>query len=60
MVEKNVGAVLVKNGDKIAGIFSERDFLKNSAFKGQLPEDTPIQELMTQKVLFVSPLENVE
>ena len=60
MAEKNIGAVLVKDGNKIAGIFSERDFLKNSASEGQLSEETPIREIMTKKVLFVSPSETTE
>ena len=60
MAEKNIGAVLVKDGNKIAGIFSERDFLKNSASEGQLSEDTPISGIMTKRVLFVSPSETTE
>jgi CBS domain-containing protein len=60
MDEKNIGAVLVKDENKIAGIFSERDLLRSSALKGPLPEDTPIREIMTKKVLFVSPSESIE
>ena len=60
MDEKNIGAVLVKDENKIAGIFSERDLLKSSASKGQLSEDMPIREIMTKRVLFVSPSESIE
>lgn len=60
MAEKNIGAVLVLDGPKISGIFSERDFVKKTAEKGQLSNDTLVSELMTKRVLFVSPLESVE
>lgn len=60
MAEKNIGAVLVLDGHKISGIFSERDFVKKTAEKGPLSNDTLVSELMTKRVLFVSPLESVE
>ncbi len=60
MGEKNVGAVLVMDGGKIAGIFSERDFARYS-IKEHLPLDkTPIKNLMTSRILFVDPSQTTE
>ena len=60
MAEKNVGAVLVLDGDKIAGIFSERDFARHCA-KGSLkPEEVPIKDMMTSRILFISPTQTTE
>jgi len=59
MAEKQIGAILVLDGNKIAGIFSERDFIEYSAKKEKVETDIPISDIMTKKVLFVSPSESV-
>lgn len=53
MADKNVGAVLVLEGSKIAGIFSERDFARNS-IKKTLKLESPVKEIMTSKILVVN------
>ena len=60
MAEKNVGAVLVMDGYKIAGIFSERDFARHFVKGIMRTQDTPITEVMTKRVLFVSPAQTTE
>ena len=60
MVEKNVGAVLVLDGGKIAGIFSERDFVRFSVKKNLELDKTQIKDLMTTRILFVSPAQTTE
>src|SRR4051812_2239833 len=60
MAEKNVGAVLVVDNHKIAGIFSERDFARHFV-KGILrTKEAPIAEVMTKRVIFVSPSQTTE
>jgi CBS domain-containing protein len=54
MAEKGIGAVLVMDGGKIAGIFSERDFARNVAKKRTLDLDLPVSELMTKDVFVIS------
>jgi CBS domain-containing protein len=34
MVEKNIGAILVREGDRIAGIWTEKDYVRNSLQAG--------------------------
>lgn len=55
MSEKNVGAVLVMEGAKIVGIFSERDFVRHSLKKNLQLDQIQIKDMMTSRILFVSP-----
>lgn len=47
MAEKHVGALLVMEGDQLAGIFSERDYAREVALKGKTSRDTLVSEVMT-------------
>lgn len=60
MAEKNVGAVLVMDGAKISGIFSERDFARHSTKESLKLNEIPIKSMMTSHILFVSPNETTE
>jgi CBS domain-containing protein len=60
MAEKNLGAVLVIEGGKIAGIFSERDYARKVILKGKSSKETPVKEIMTEDVLFVRPNHSIE
>lgn len=60
MADKNIGAVLVIDAGKLVGILSERDYARRVIYKGKLPEDTPVYEIMTEKVLWVRPDQTVE
>jgi CBS domain-containing protein len=55
MAEKDVGALLVLDGDKIAGIISERDFARSIAEKERCILNTTVLEYMTTKVTTISP-----
>ncbi len=48
MVDKNIGAVLVKEEDKIVGIWTERDLMKNTVQAGFDPKTAKISEYMTR------------
>ena len=54
MAKEDIGALPVLIGDKLEGIFSERDFARLLANSGNFPLDTPIQEVMTKDVITVS------
>jgi len=60
MAEKNVGALLVVDGEKIAGIFSERDYARKIILKGKASKDTPVAEIMTAEVTTLRPEQSVE
>ncbi len=54
MAEKNIGAVMVMEGDRLAGIFSERDYARKGIIKGRKAKSTPIEEVMTPNVFTVT------
>ncbi len=55
MVEMNIGALLVTEGKNIKGIMTERDYLRFITVKGRTARDTPVSEVMTRKVIYVTP-----
>jgi CBS domain-containing protein len=55
MAEHGVGALLVMQGDKLAGIVSERDYARKVILKGRSSSDTPVQQIMTAEVITVDP-----
>lgn len=60
MAEKGIGAVLVLEGGKLAGIFSERDYARKIALLGRSSADTPVRDIMTAELHWVSPDDSVE
>ncbi len=60
MVNNNIGAILVCEGDDIRGIMTERDYLRFITVKGKTARDTPVRELMTRKVVFVTPASGLD
>ena len=58
--EKNVGAVLVMEGTKLVGIFSERDYARKGELQGRTAESTAIREVMTLSVASVTPDRTVD
>lgn len=55
MAEKNVGALLVIEDEKIVGIFSERDYARKLVLKGKDERNTQVSEVMTKQVIGVGP-----
>ena len=55
MAQKDIGAVLVMDGDRLAGIFSERDYARKLALQGRSSQETPVREVMTSEVYTVRP-----
>jgi len=55
MVEANVGALLVTDGEEIAGIFTERDYLRRIAVEGRRSRDTLVRDVMSAPVICVTP-----
>ena len=55
MAEKDIGALIVMEGDQLSGIFSERDYARKIALQGKSSRTTPIWSVMTDEVVCVSP-----
>jgi CBS domain-containing protein len=60
MAEKGVGALVVLDGDALAGIISERDYARKVILQHRSSRETPVGEIMTRDVLTVSPDKTVD
>ena len=55
LAEQNIGAAVVMTGDRLAGIFSERDYTRKVILKGRSSDSTRVEEIMTANVVVVNP-----
>ncbi len=55
MAEKDLGALVVVEGGKVVGLFSERDYARNIVLKGKSSKDTLVKDLMNANPCFVRP-----
>ena len=60
MAEHRIGALLVLEGQHLAGVFSERDYAREVALKGKTSRNTPVREVMSTTVITVGPEHTVE
>jgi CBS domain-containing protein len=55
MVEANVGSLLVTEGGRVVGIFTERDYLRRVALEQRADEATAIRAVMSSPLVVVTP-----
>ena len=55
LADKEVGAVLVLDADKLLGIFSERDYARKLILKGFLSKESCVRDVMTRDLVVVEP-----
>ncbi len=60
IVERNVGSILVTDGDQVVGIMTERDYLRKIAVQGRTSRDTKVSEIMSSPLVYVTPETPVE
>ena len=60
MADKNVGALVVMDGAKVTGILSERDYARKVILHGRSSRELETREIMSTKVYFVSPEQDIE
>ena len=53
MAERQIGAVLLMDGARLAGILSERDYARKIVLEGRSSADTPVRDIMTAEVATV-------
>jgi len=60
MADKNIGALLVTQGDRLMGILTERDYTRKVALKGKSSKQTAVKEILSGQVIHVTPDHSVE
>ncbi len=60
MADKGVGALMVMEGAKVAGVISERDYARKVILEGRSSRTTQVREIMTGHVLYAEPEQNIE
>jgi len=60
MADKNVGALIVVEGEKVLGLISERDYARKVILEGKSSRQIPVTEIMTAHVHFVRLDQDIE
>lgn len=60
MAEKEIGGLLVMDGEKVVGIFTERDCARKVALMARSSKETLVREVMTSPVMYVRPEQTSE
>ena len=60
MAEKEIGALLVMEGDRLVGIVTERDYARKVILEGKSAKTSSVAEVMTTRVLCVTPERTID
>lgn len=60
MANKNIGSLMVMDGDSLVGIITERDYSRKVVLEGKSSGNTLVKEIMSQKILVVQPTTTIE
>jgi CBS domain-containing protein len=60
MAQYDVGALIVLDGQRLAGMFSERDYARKVILQGKVSVYTKVGDIMTDKVISVTMNHNIE
>ncbi len=59
LAERNIGALMVLDGDELVGVFSERDYARKVILLNKTSRETPIREIMSRGIVSVGPDQSI-
>jgi CBS domain-containing protein len=59
LADRNIGALLVLDGEKLVGMFSERDYARKVILLNKTSRDTPVSAIMSREVVSVGPDQSI-
>jgi CBS domain-containing protein len=60
MADKDIGALLVMDGDRLEGVVSERDYARKIALQGRSSKDTLVRDIMSEQMITITPESSVD
>ena len=60
MAEKDIGSLVVMDGDELVGIITERHYARNVVLKGKTSPATPVRDIMEKRVVIARPEQSVD
>jgi len=60
MAAKQIGSLVVTEGDRVIGIITERDYARKVILQNKSSKTTPVREVMTKRVIYVEPKQKIE
>jgi CBS domain-containing protein len=60
MADKNIGALVVIERDRLVGIVTERDYTRKVALKGKSSKELRVREILSEQLAPVTPAHGVE
>ena len=60
MAEKDVGSLVVMEGDELVGIITERHYARNVVLKGKTSPATPVRDIMESHVVIARPEQSID
>lgn len=60
MAEKDIGSLVVMDGEKLVGIITERHYARNVVLKGKTSPTTPVRDIMERHIIVARPDQSVD
>jgi CBS domain-containing protein len=60
MADKNIGALVVMEGENVVGVITERDYARKIVLMARSSKDTAVRDIMTLSAMYVSPVQRSE
>ena len=60
MDARHVGGLIVKDGEEVVGMITERDYLRKVILKGRSSKETAVETIMTRELVSITPDHSIE